>query len=93
MVYFLEWRDITSEKLAQKQKAAEDSYPKLISKIKAAASLGVTSCEFSESEINEFSKKLLAAEGFTVYATSKKNPYSGYTFRNGETISVWIVSW
>ena len=88
-----EVRKITSDKLAEKQDKAKNNYPSLISRIKTAASLGETSCEFSENEINEFSKRLLNQDGFTVYATTKKRDPYDYKYDFSTTKSIWIVQW
>lgn len=89
-----EVRKISSDKIAEKQDAAKNKYPKLIEKIKSQASIGVTEAEFSENEIDVYSKKLLEADGFTVYATSRKDKYKDYFPRQYDSnISVWIVRW
>lgn len=92
-----EIRKISSNKIAEKQDAAKNKYPKLILRIKADAQLGETESEFLENEIDVYSKKLLEAEGFTVYATSRKNKSDGLKEYYGklfsENVSVWVVRW
>lgn len=90
-----EVRKISSDKIAEKQDAANNKYPKLVEKIKLAAGWGETEAEFKENEIDIYSKKLLEADGFTVYATSRKvkNDYKSLYQQDGGNISVWIVSW
>lgn len=90
-----EVRKISSERIAEKQSASEQKYPSLVEKIKAAAGFGKTECEFSEHEIDQYSKRLLEADGFTVYATTKvsKHPYDVYVDTRREPQSIWVVRW
>lgn len=91
-----EIRKISSEQIAKKQNSAKNKYPKLIEDIKIAAKRGDKECEFRENEIDEYSKKLLEADGFTVYTTSRKsklNDYKDYLGQQGENIMIWVVRW
>lgn len=89
-----EVRAISSQKIAEKQKASENGYPKLIEKIKLAAGWGQTECEFDEGAIDQYSKRLLEQDGFTVWATTAKpNKYEQYLGQKIEPKSIWIVRW
>ncbi len=90
-----EVRAISSEAVAKKQDAAKNKMPELIKQIKGAAALGKTSCEFPQYAIDEYSQKLLSAEGFHVYATTRRpkmNDYKSQFLENGME-TVWSVSW
>ena len=90
-----EVKAITSDAVAKKQDAAKTNMPKLISQIKGAAALGKTSCEFMEHDINEWSRKLLQDEGFSVNTTSRKrllDDYKAQYFEN-KLETIWVVSW
>lgn len=89
-----EVRQISSEKIAEKKRNSENNYPKLIEKIKQSAAFGQTQCEFREDEIDQYSKKLLEADGFSVYATTEtpSNKYDNYLSRR-EPKSIWKVTW
>lgn len=89
-----EVREISSQKIAEKQKASENGYPKLIEKIKQAAAYGKTECEFEEYAIDQYSKRLLEADGFMCYATTKimDKRYDHFP-RQRESTSIWIVRW
>jgi hypothetical protein len=90
-----EVREISSQKIAEKQKASESNYPKLIERIKQSAGCGKTQCEFREHEIDEYSRRLLQQDGFTVYTTTRPpNKYDDlkYQYRD-KNETVWIVSW
>lgn len=90
-----EVRKISSQKIAEKQKVSENAYPKILEKIKQFAATGVTQCEFSEHVIDQYTKRLLEQDGFSVWATTKipkQNDYKGiYSQREPE--SIWIVRW
>lgn len=91
-----EVRKISSEKIAEKQKASENKYPELIKRIKISAGYGETECEFRENGIDQYSKRLLEADGFNVFTTSRKNKlndYKDYLSQHQENVSVWIVRW
>jgi len=90
-----EVREISSQKKAEKQKNSEQNYPQLIEEIKRAAGRGETRCEFGESKIDQYSKKLLEADGFSVYATTKtvKPDYKSLAQYLPENDSIWVVSW
>lgn len=88
-----EVRGISSQKIAERQKASENGYPKLLEKIKQAAGWGHTEREFDESEIDQYTKRLLEQDGFIVYATSKTPKYHGYSQQRQENVSIWIVKW
>lgn len=89
-----EVRAISSQKIAEKQKASEDGYPKILEKIKDAASKGVTHCELPEYVIDQYSKRLLEQDGFTVYATTRSVDSDIYAYLNKKTPErCWIVGW
>lgn len=90
---FDEIRKITSEKMAEKQTSSEQNYPKLIEKIKRAAERGDTSCIFDEYEIDQYSKKLLEADGFHVWATSRTSDKNDYLAQRRKPESIWEVRW
>lgn len=85
-------RAISSAKVAEKQEAAKNNYPKLIEKIKTAASFGNTNCELRENEVDQYSKRLLEQDGFSVYATTKREN-SKYDFGFRTEVIVWVISW
>lgn len=90
-----EVRQISSQKIAEKQKAAENKYPSLIEKIKQAAGTGKTECVLIEHEVDEYSKRLLEQDGFTVYVTTEKaDDYKSF-FASGqrEFRRIWIIRW
>lgn len=87
-----EIRAISSDAIAKQQSNAKNKYPDLIKKIKGKAAFGVTSCEFGTWEVDEYSKKLLEADGFRVYSTSKTHPDYKHEF-SGQRETVWIISW
>jgi predicted peroxiredoxin len=86
-----EIREITSRKKAERIKLSEKNYPKLIDKIKQRAEAGETHCEFSEYEVDEYARKLLIADGFGVYATTKKHKFNDYLGHS--PVSIWMVNW
>lgn len=92
-----EVRQISSDAMAKKQDAAKNKMPDLLKQIKGAASLGKTECEFEEYAIDLYSKKLLEAEGFSVWATTKTydpSDYKAYAQNMfGKSRSIWRVSW
>lgn len=89
-----EVRAISSEAIAQKQDSAKNKMPELVKQIKGAAALGKTSCEFSEYQVDEYSKKLLEKEGFQVYATTRKNNFDIYDYKyNSNPVTIWVVGW
>lgn len=88
-----EVRAISSEAIAKKQESAKNKYPKLIEQIKASAALGKTTCDFAEYEIDQYGKKLLEADGFRVWATTKTPDLMGYAAYNSKPKSIWQVSW
>jgi hypothetical protein len=91
-----EVRQISSKKIAEKKTASENSYPKLIEKIKIAAGRGETECEFNESDVDQYSQRLLEQDGFTVFATSRQrriNDFKDYLGQQQHNVSVWIVRW
>lgn len=93
-----EIREITANEVAKKQDAAKLKFPKIIEKIKWSASRGESQLELNENEINEFDKKLLQQEGFSVSLTDapRSNKYEDilnqaqYKFKSSK---VWIVRW
>jgi len=90
-----EIREITAEAVAKKQDAAKINFPKLIETIRLKAPLG-SSCTFAEEMINEYDKKLLIAEGFTVSLIDKKpdpryEPYK--EINRAFSIKLWEVRW
>ena len=90
-----EVRELASNAIALKQDSAKQKYPELIRQIKGAAQLGKTQCEFPEHQIDQYSKKLLEADEFRVYATTKMSDSKkwGYDTYNDKPVSIWIVSW
>lgn len=91
---FEEVRAISSEAIAKKQTQSENAYPKIIERIKQQTGYGKTEAEFSEHEIDQYSKRLLEQDGFTVYATTKTPPKDKFDyFQTRGPISVWIVRW
>jgi hypothetical protein len=89
-----EVKAISSDAIAKKQDSAKNKYPKLIEQIKAAAAFGKTTCDFAEYEIDQYGKKLLEADGFRVWATTKiPNNITGYALYDSNSKSIWQVSW
>lgn len=79
--------------MAKKQDAAQNKLPRLLQQIKGAAALGKTNCEFADYEIDEYAKKLLRAEGFSVWATTKTGGDYKMQYFDRTSQSVWMVSW
>jgi hypothetical protein len=89
-----EVKQLSADALAKKQETAKNNYPKLLEQIKSAAKLGKTSCDFMEYEIDECSKRLLQADGFRVWATTKlPEDKFGYDLYNTKPKSIFQVSW
>jgi hypothetical protein len=62
---------------------------------KAAAEKGETQFEFKSWEIDQYSKRLLEADGFSVFSTTKINESSkmNYLDRTERQESIWIARW
>jgi len=90
-----EVRSISSDAIAKRQDSAKNKMPELLKQIRGAAELGKTQCEFREFQIDEYSKKLLEAEGFNVFITSiKKQPgMLEYVHRGNDYENGWVVRW
>lgn len=89
-----EVRQLSSDAIAKKQDSAKNKYPNLLEQIKGAAQLGKTTCEFEEYQIDQYSKKLLEADGFNVWATTKeRDDLFSYNAYNDKLKSIWKVSW
>ena len=74
-----EVKAITGKQVAKKQDNAKLNFPKLIELIKSAAERGDSHCIVNKSEINEYDKKLLEDEGFSVNITERiKSDYEKY---------------
>ncbi len=90
-----EVRQITGNQVAKKQDVAKLNFPKIIEKVKAAANTGASKCTFPQTEINEYDKKLLVAEGFNVSLIDAPRTY-GYDsiaqYRPQED-KIWEVRW
>jgi len=89
-----EVRAISSDAIAKKQDSAKVNLPQLIEDIKKAAALGKTECIFRQHEIDQYAKKLLEAEGFRVYSTTRAPlSYDKLSYLPKEPEPVWQVTW
>lgn len=91
-----EVKAITAEKVAEKQNAATLNFPKIISKIKAQAGIGASSCTVPLNQMNEYDKQLLEKEGFYVRLIDEpKNNYPDYykTIGQYKQAKVWEITW
>lgn len=88
-----EIKQITADQVAKKQDAAKINYPKIIDKIKAQAAIGQSTCKLSIHEMNEYDKKLLENDGFSVRLTEEMSN-SKYDFIPQKIpIKIWQISW
>lgn len=95
-----EIRELTATEVAKKQDAAKNNYPTIIEKIKLAASCGVSHCVLRETEMNEYDKRLLEADGFKVYLEDKPRDWKNKMDNIGDYIGQqykdkkeWRITW
>lgn len=90
-------REITANEVAKKQDAAKLNYPKIIEKIKSQASLGNSQCTLSSFEMNEYDKKLLEQDGFSVRLEDDRTPKdfkeSIFYQQHPLPIKIWVIKW
>ena len=94
-----EVRKATQDEVAKKNDAAKLNFPKIVEKIKEAASEGFSKAIISVTEMNEYDKKLLVSEGFTVNLRDIAKDYSHpIQFMQQRTdysapTKEWVISW
>lgn len=86
-------RKLSSDAIAKKQRQSEDAFPSLLKQIEEVAATGAIKCEFPENRVDQWSKKLLEAEGFDVYATTKQPSEKNYYLGRQDPVTIWVVSW
>lgn len=89
-----EIRSMTANEVAKKQDAAKLNYPKIIEKIKIQAALGCSYCTLSLYELNEYDKKLLEQEGFSVWLTENTSrDYNALADYKAKPLKIWEIKW
>lgn len=91
-----EVREITANEVAKKQDAAKLNFPKIVEQIKAAAALGQSELRLSTHEINEYDKKLLQGEGFSVNLIDREINYKDQLSQYNPDIKPqkqWKITW
>lgn len=89
-------KHITAQKVAEKQDKAKMNFPAIMIIIDAAAKQGESYCTVEESRMNEYDKKLLETEGFTVWLTDKPRLTYEQSLRSVQQYSSnkeWKISW
>ena len=90
-----EIKEITAVAVYKKQDAAKLNFPKIMEHIKAAAANGHSECRIDSFHMNEYDKRLLQEEGFTVTLVDKKFDRQDDYKLLSQFISSkeWVIRW
>lgn len=93
MSIIAEVQAITADQVAKKQDTAKINFPKIIDKIKAQAALGNSEAILNVSEMNEYDKNLLEAEGFVVRLREREKVYDPLPQYQKFQSKEWRITW
>lgn len=92
-----EIRDITAVEVAKRTADAKTNFPKIVEQIRGYAGKGLSECMVPTTQMNEYDKNLLTAEGFTIsLVDTAKEVYSQYaaltSFKPAQD-KIWKIKW
>lgn len=90
-----EIKEITAVAVSKKQDAAKLNFPKIMEHIKAAAANGHSECRIDSLQMNEYDRRLLQEEGFTVTLVDKTfDRHDDYKLLSQFISSKeWVIRW